>query len=397
MTAIDHNHLVSRNCRDGYHCGPVPALLVSTLLKVILLVTTLFAMSACHGATYSWSNAQGVTQYSDICPAGVRCRVVSVSGGTSTTTASASSNSPTPSTGTVGPTTTTFAPSGPVTLSSGKTVTGLSISNPNGPCIQGIGVSNVHIYNNKIGPCKSDANGNGINLLGVHDIKIDHNSFDDVASGLYVQSGSTNNIVFDHNYMTRIRGPGPRGQMVQFNGVHGSGNEISCNVSDQAIPGYLAGPEDHVNMFSSSGTAASPILIRYNKIRGGGPSNSGGGILGGDLDGAYITVDTNILVDPGQYGISVAGGHDIKLLNNKIYSSTHPWSNVGAYVWDQYNSSCNNINVSGNRANWTNRAGAANPWWNAGNCGTIAQVNNVWRDSTIGPSIWNETIPQCAQ
>jgi parallel beta-helix repeat protein len=239
-------------------------------------------------------------------------------------------------------------------------------------------------------------NGNGINVENAHDIKVDHNSFDDVASGLYVQS-STNNIVFDHNTATRIRGPLARGQMVQFNGVHGSGNEVSCNVSDQTIPGYLAGPEDHVNMFSSSGTAASPILIRYNKIRGGGPSNSGAGIIGGDLAGAYVTIDTNILVDSGAVGIAVAGGHDIKLLNNKVYSSIHTWSNIGAYVWDQYNSSCNNIEVSDNRINWQNRVGVANNWWNAGNCGTITKVNNVFGDPTIGPSIWNETFPQCVE
>jgi hypothetical protein len=60
-----------------------------------------------------------------------------------------SSSSPTPTTGIVGPTITTFTPSGPITLSSGQTVTGLQISNPNGPCINGVGVNNVHIYNNK--------------------------------------------------------------------------------------------------------------------------------------------------------------------------------------------------------------------------------------------------------
>ncbi len=37
MTALDHNHLISRNCRDGYRCGPAPALLVSALLVALII------------------------------------------------------------------------------------------------------------------------------------------------------------------------------------------------------------------------------------------------------------------------------------------------------------------------------------------------------------------------
>ena len=299
--------------------------------------------------------------------------------------------------GTAGPTITTFTPSGPITLVSGQTVTGLSISNPNGPCIYGNGVSNVHIYNNKIGPCASNVNGVGIDIEnGTHDITVDHNSFDDVASGLYAVS-STNNIVFDHNFATRIRGPYPRGQMVQFNGVSGSGNRISCNVNDETIPGYLTSLEDHVNMYNSFGTAASPILVQYNKVRGGGPSTSGGGLLSGDSGSSYVTIDTNIAVDPGQYGIAIAGGHNNKLLNNKVYSSSHPWSNIGmdVWLWNPAEPACYGHEVSGNRVNWTNSSGAANNWWDGGNCGPITMSNNVFGDPTITADIWNTTFPQC--
>jgi hypothetical protein len=297
-------------------------------------------------------------------------------------------------TGTVGPTITSFIATGPVTLSSGQVLTGRHISNPNGPCIQGSGVSNVHIYNNKIGPCGPGADDAGILINGAHDITVDHNSFDDVSGGLYAIN-STNNIVFDHNYATRIRGPYPRGQIVQFNGVVGSGNKITCNISDQTTPGYKDGTEDHINTWLSSGTAASPMLIQYNKLRGGGPSDSGGGIVAGDGGGSYITVDTNILVNPGQYGVAIAGGHDNKLLNNKVYSTAFAWSNIGAFVWNQYAPTANNETVSGNRVNWINKDGAANNWWDGGNAGTITMSNNVFGDPSIGASIWNETFPQC--
>jgi parallel beta-helix repeat protein len=223
---------------------------------------------------------------------------------------------------------------------------------------------------------------------------IDHNSFDDVASGLYVVS-STNNIVFDHNYATRIRGPFPRGQIVQFNHVNGSGHRITCNVSDQSTPGYRAGPEDQVNIYNSSGTALSPILIQDNKLRGGGPSHSGGGIMTGDTGSSYTTVDNNILVNPGQYGVSSSGGHDNRLLNNKVYSAALAWSNVGMYIWNQTTTISYGDEVSGNRVNWKNHNGSQNSWWDGGNSGSIAMSNNIFGDYSIEENVWSETFPQC--
>jgi hypothetical protein len=256
----------------------------------------------------------------------------------------------------------------------------------------------VRIYNNKIGPCGPEWSGVGVLVQNnAHDIKIDHNSFDDVASALYAVS-STNNIIFDHNYATRIRGPYPHGQLVQLDKVNGSGIQITCNVSDQTTPGYKGSLEDHVSIYQSSGTAASPILIRYNKIRGGGPSTTGGGLMAGDGGSSYTTFDTNILVNPGQYGIAIAGGHDNKQLNNKVYSESFPWTNVGAFVWkwSATEPACYGHEVSGNRVNWTNRDGVANNWWDGGgNCGPITMSNNVFGDSTIGPNIWNDTFPEC--
>lgn len=48
MTALDHNHLVSRNCRDGYRCGPAPALLVSALLVALIIAFP----GPAHSATF---------------------------------------------------------------------------------------------------------------------------------------------------------------------------------------------------------------------------------------------------------------------------------------------------------------------------------------------------------
>ena len=300
-----------------------------------------------------------------------------------------------------GPAVTTFTPSGPITLSSGQVVSGLHITNPNGPCLNGSGVTNIRITNNKIGPCGPTDTGVGINLYQASGIRVDHNSFDDIASALYVIQGG-NDIVFEQNYATRIRGPMPRGQMVQFNAVRGSGHKVMCNVSDQTTPAYKIGPEDHISMYASGGTPTSPIDVAYNKIRGGGPSQTGGGMLAGDTGSDNITLRDNILIHPGQYGIAIAGGHNIRLLRNRVYSRTvFPWSNIGAYVWSQYGASCSGNEVRGNHVFYIGRNGVPNPYWNAGNCGTVAgESENIWdwgTTTTLSEAMWDEQFPACAE
>jgi hypothetical protein len=51
MTALDHNHLISHNCRDGYRCGAVPALLVSALVAAWIIAFPDRAHSASFEST----------------------------------------------------------------------------------------------------------------------------------------------------------------------------------------------------------------------------------------------------------------------------------------------------------------------------------------------------------
>jgi hypothetical protein len=149
-------------------------------------------------------------------------------------------------------------------------------------------------------------------------------------------------------------------------------------------------------MYRSSGTSSSPIEIYSNLIVGGGPSESGGGIMLGDDGGAYITARRNVLVDPGQYGIAVSGGNHMQVSDNWVYGRRQPFTNVGIYVWNQHSSSCNNITVSGNGVKWTNSSGRSNPFWDGGNCGTIAGVSTNDFNAPIGPSIEYLPAPECA-
>ena len=278
------------------------------------------------------------------------------------------------SNGVVGPRLSTFVPSGPLTLVAGQEISGLHVTTTSGPCIRVSDATGVWIHDCRIGPCGPDESGVGVSVENSSDVHV------------------------DHNLATRIRGPMPRGQLVQFNGVHGAGHRIVCNVSDQTTPGYLDGPEDHVNIFSSGGTANSPILIAFNKIRGGGPSVSGGGLLAGDNDSEFVDLTDNVLVSPGQYGVAIAGGRNFRVLRNRVYApQAYAWSNIGLYVWNQtQGSECSGHEVSGNRVFYLGPDGQ-NPAWDGGNCGVILgwDTENIWGDATLGPDIWDEVFAEC--
>ena len=113
-------------------------------------------------------------------------------------------------------------------------------------------------------------------------------------------------------------------------------------------------------------------------FRGGGPEPSGGGIALGDYGSSYTIADGNVLLNPGQYGIAIAGGNYNVITNNKIFSKQWPWSNNPLFIWAQVGStSCTNNVIKSNRATWTNRDGIINGGWNAGNCS-----NTVWEYPT---------------
>lgn len=54
----------------------------------------------------------------------------------------------------------------------------------------------------------------------------------------------------------------------------------------------------------------------------------------GDGGGEHMLTKDNILVDPGQYGIGVAGGKHIYIDNNKVYGKLNWFTNVGIYAYN---------------------------------------------------------------
>ena len=238
----------------------------------------------------------------------------------------------------------------------------LRFENINGVSLNITGSNNITIRNCFFNKATEEA----ISIENASNITIENCLFNGVITGVYALQSQTIKIRNNQFVNVRMRSTGGRGQFVQFNNVTGAGNVIEDNKGENFLG--ESNPEDLISLFNSSGTAASPISIRNNIFRGGGPSTSGGGIMTGDNGGSYQVVENNVLLDPGQYGIASAGGSNISLINNKIYAKQQPFTNNPLYVWAQAGASCSNINVKGNRVNWTDKNGEKNNGWNAGNC-----------------------------
>ena len=275
----------------------------------------------------------------------------------------------------------TYTTSAPITWNgiSNQTISKLQITNTSGNCITLNNCSNITIEYCKLGPSKNE----GVYLSNCTNITIINCTLANVESGVYAASSS--GVKFTYNDVQNVQGPFPKGQMCQFDKVSGAGNSISYNVSEN-ISGQ-SNPEDCISLYKTNGTAASPVLIVGNWIRGGGPSTSGGGIMTGDAGGSYITVQDNILVNPGQYGIAVASGTNIIVSNNKIYGKAQAFTNVGLYVWNQYATACSSITCMNNQVNFYYKAGTVNNTYNPGNCGTVTG----WSTNTF-PTTLNESI-----
>lgn len=261
-----------------------------------------------------------------------------------------------------------------------KIISGLEITNPNGHCIKLTNCTNITIQNCKLGPSRHE----GVYLYHCKNITIKNCSMDSIDSGVVADTCTGIKVIY--NDVKNVLGPMPRGQMVQFGHVYGIGNSISYNVGEN-IEGQSF-PEDEISLYMSHGAEADQIRVVGNWIRGGGPSKSGGGIMIGDKGGSYILVEDNILVDPGQYGITISSGNHITIRNNKIVGKKQPFCNVGLSVWNQYpGTDCSSNTIMNNEVNFTNKDGVLNNKWNAGNCGIITEWETNTYHAELKPTI----------
>jgi hypothetical protein len=247
------------------------------------------------------------------------------------------------------------------------------------------GTSGIYLLNYRGDPAAGDS----VKILGNRVHNIDGRKSDGQGGWL------------DYNVRIRLEnGKAEEGfeirQFLQVDKVRGvPGMEVAWNevVND---PG-ASRVEDNINVYLSSGTRESPLLIHHNYIRGAYTiqpwqasykdktysydwSYSGGGILLGDgaakvaaQASAYVRAYDNQVVSTTNYGIAIAAGHDNQFSSNRIVSSgllpdgrAIVAQNVGAYIWDLhkagpkvfYNNSGHN-NTSG----WIKAGGERNDWW----------------------------------
>jgi len=277
----------------------------------------------------------------------------------------------------------TYTASRVITLSnvSNLTISGKAIA---GGSAIAICLNNCHDIN--IINCKLYNSTNvGINLYNCYNITVKDNFFTNVSTGVYADHCPKGGIIVTGNQFLNMKGPYPRGQFVQFNNVKGANNQINSNKCENILG--QSNPEDAISLYQSYGTSTSPISVCGNQIRGGGPSNSGGGIMLGDSGGAYQKADGNTLVNPGQYGMAISGGSHNSITNNLVYAVKQSFTNIGLYVASYGGSLISGATVSGNRIKFQNASGVVNGAWLAdGLLSPSGWGSNNW-DANIDASI----------
>lgn len=236
------------------------------------------------------------------------------------------------------------------------TISGKAISGGSAPLIRLTNCYNIHISGNRL----SNSSNVGIYLYNCNNITIDNNFFTKVSTGVYADH-TQGGIIVNNNQFLNMQGPFPRGQFVQFNNVKGAGSSISNNRGENIIGQSYA--EDAISLYQSEGTSSSPVMIKGNWIRGGGPSASGGGIMLGDNGGAYLYASDNLLVNPGQFGMAISGGNHITIINNSIYGKQQSFTNVGLYVNDIGGWRTSSCKVTSNKVKYYNKTNYQNNAW----------------------------------
>ncbi|MDD3561216.1 right-handed parallel beta-helix repeat-containing protein, partial [Petrimonas mucosa] len=252
---------------------------------------------------------------------------------------------------------------------------------------------NVVIKNNSF---KSSLTKRAIYLDNCKNITIIDNTFDEVHTALVAHN--SRGVKFDYNDVRNVGGPmktedKDNGFVVLFDKVNGEGNSVSYNVAENIFGS--SSPGDIINLNQSNGTAQSPIIVKGNWLRGGGPAASGGGIILGDIGGSYQIAEDNIVINGGQYGVCIAGGHDMVLRNNKIYGEKNYFTNIGLYAcnwYEEYFGKSYNITVEGNVVNYRNKEGNLSNWWFAENMEPIKGKETNRYDASLTPSILPDQI-----
>jgi len=274
----------------------------------------------------------------------------------------------------------------PVIYMEGKhdlTISGKYISGGTEPLIFLKNCYNITIKGNKL----ANSTQVGVYLYACKNITVNDNYITNVSSGVYAEQTKEGGIVVNGNQFLNMKGPFPRGQFVQFNNVVGPNSSISNNRGENIMGQSY--PEDAISLYQSKGTAASPVKVNGNWIRGGGPSESGGGIMLGDNGGSYLIAQNNILVDPGQFGMAIAGGDHNTIINNQIYGRQQYFTNVGIYINDINGYKTTYCKIGNNKVRYFNKVNYMNNAWISPN----SDKPEAWDTNIFGANLSASILP----
>jgi hypothetical protein len=216
-----------------------------------------------------------------------------------------------------------------------------------------------------------------VRLNHMSDITIAHSKFTRVTAGI-LSTDCGGPVLIEWNTAINVGR-----NFVQLDKCTGENIKVRYN-SMERDGDYLRGEAhdvvDWISIFKSEGTKNSPILVKNNRARGHGHDKTGSFIMLGDGGGQHQLATGNVGVNPGQVGIGIAGGENISVRENLMYSAAWEHSNVAFYSANYSNPHpCGNHELSNNRAFWIKNS--------------IRQQNNIWTDNLCRPTIKNNYFP----
>lgn len=227
-----------------------------------------------------------------------------------------------------------------------------------------------------------------IRLNDVSDIKISHSYFARVSSGI-LPTDCLGPVLIDWNTGINIGR-----NFVQLGKCRGANIRIEYNTMERKGDYLRPGGhdvEDWISIYRSHGTLNSPIQVRYNRARGHGHSKYGSFIMLGDGGGKHQVAEGNVGVTPGQVGIGIAGGEDITVNGNILYSDEWRDSNIALYSADYSEPEpCDDHVITNNRSLWYHRTGVQNNLWTDRDCNPVLE-NNKYPDYSLNHGIWESS------
>lgn len=247
--------------------------------------------------------------------------------------------------------------------------------------------------------------GDFLNIYQATKVDVEHCSIDGAANGIFVNGyggnrSSDQTVTIRDNAFHNTDGRHSDGNGgYQATGDSGVPHSIILD-QVQNVPGidiawnqFINDPRDSyvtdvINIYSSSGTASSHLLVHDNYIHGSYPpdptkdSFSGGGIIADGSSGdkadtttTLLDIYSNQIVSTTNYGIALEGGHDNVAHDNRVVSSgvladgsSLAGQNVGLVIWNFYKQPfgdvfANNV-IRDNTVGWVNKKnGGRNDSW----------------------------------